>query len=320
MLCSVKRLAQKALHFRIVRAVLVYVNKSGPILADSITYRALFSTFAGVLLGFSAVALWLGGNPDVLNALAASLEKVVPGLTDLIDMEMFTPPSSFTLTGLVSLAGLIAAALGAINSIRVALHTLADRPLDDISPVALYLRYALVAVSVGVLLGLAAINTWVTSIGLGNVAETLGLSQDSHAFDLAARLASLIFVFLFDLVAIAMVFRLLSGTKPSWKLVWQGSAIGAAGLLVLQEFSGLFVSGASSNPLLASFAALIALLLWFNLSAQVILIASSWIIVSIQEDQPGGDAWRHVHSIAEFNALRDKRAAKAELKRAKEVL
>ena len=47
---------------------------------------------------------------------------------------------------------------------------------------------------------------------------------------------------------------------------------------MLQEFSGLFVRGAASNPLLASFATLIALLLWINLSVQVILIASSLIV------------------------------------------
>jgi membrane protein len=41
--------------------------------------------------------------------------------------------------------------------------------------------------------------------------------------------------------------------------------------------------GAGSNPLLASFAALIALLLWLNLSAQVILLASTWIIVAERE-------------------------------------
>ena len=41
--------------------------------------------------------------------------------------------------------------------------------------------------------------------------------------------------------------------------------------------------GATSNPLLGTFAALIALLLWFNLSAQVILIASSYIVVAAAE-------------------------------------
>ena len=32
-------------------------------LADSVTYRTLFSVFAGVLLGFSIAGLVLAGNP-----------------------------------------------------------------------------------------------------------------------------------------------------------------------------------------------------------------------------------------------------------------
>ena len=59
---------------------------------------------------------------------------------------------------------------------------------------------------------------------------------------------------------------------------WPGAFYGAIGLTVLQQLSSLFVGGAASNPLLASFASLIALLLWFNLSAQVILIAGAYII------------------------------------------
>ena len=38
-------------------------------LADSITYRALFSVFAGVLLGFSFATLWLSDNPQAMQAL-----------------------------------------------------------------------------------------------------------------------------------------------------------------------------------------------------------------------------------------------------------
>jgi membrane protein len=64
-----------------------------------------------------------------------------------------------------------------------------------------------------------------------------------------------------------------------------GALYGAVGLTVLQQLSSLFVGGAGSNPLLASFASLIALLLWLNLSSQVILIASAYIITGVDEAQ-----------------------------------
>ena len=82
-----------------------------------------------------------------------------------------------------------------------------------------------------------------------------------------------------------MLFRVLSGVRASGRQLLVGSVLGGVGLIVLQQLSSLFVGGAASNPLLASFASLIALLLWFNLSAQVILIASSYIIVSVREDE-----------------------------------
>ncbi len=53
-----------ALALKPVRAFLLYREHRGPMLADSITYRTLFSVFAGVLLGFSLAALWLADNPD----------------------------------------------------------------------------------------------------------------------------------------------------------------------------------------------------------------------------------------------------------------
>ena len=40
-----------ALERKLVRAALLYSERRGPMLADSVTYRALFSVFAGLLLG-----------------------------------------------------------------------------------------------------------------------------------------------------------------------------------------------------------------------------------------------------------------------------
>lgn len=69
-----------ALSRRPVRAALLYSERRGPMLADSVTYRALFSVFAGVLLGFSIAALWLAGNPDAWRAIIQAVQSAVPGL------------------------------------------------------------------------------------------------------------------------------------------------------------------------------------------------------------------------------------------------
>ena len=77
---------------------------------------------------------------------------------------------------------------------------------------------------------------------------------------------------------------------------------------MLQQLSSLFVGGAAANPLLASFASLIALLLWFNLSAQVILIAGAYIITSVDEEQ---DRVRARFGASTFAQRRVRRAEEA---------
>ncbi|MGO3147839.1 MAG: YihY/virulence factor BrkB family protein [Leucobacter sp.] len=277
-----RRLIAKALQWRLVRTFLRYSEHQGPRLADSVTYRALFSVFAAVLLGFSLAALWLGNNPDAMRALTETLESVIPGITDVVDPSKIDAPTGFTLVGIASLAGLVGAAIGAITSLRSALRRLADQVHEDGFFLWVLARNLLVAIAFGGLLGIAAAFTVVSSMGVEMLASWLGFSRSGFV-DVATRAIGILVVFIIDTLAIALVFRLLSGVKPPAKALWIGSMLGGVGLVVLQELSSLFVRGASSNPLLASFATLVALLLWFNFSAQVILIASTYIVVAAAE-------------------------------------
>ena len=86
-------------------------------------------------------------------------------------------------------------------------------------------------------------------------------------------------VFVIDTLALATLFRFLSGAAMPWRRMWIGSLLGSAALSVLQLLGGLVITGAGKNPLLATFAVFIALLLWFRLTGIVILVAASWIAV-----------------------------------------
>ena len=77
----IARVTAWALTLKPVRAMLLYLEHRGPMLADSITYRTLFSVFAGVLLGFSLAALWLSDNPVAWQALIDAVDAAIPGLS-----------------------------------------------------------------------------------------------------------------------------------------------------------------------------------------------------------------------------------------------
>ncbi len=284
----VSRAIAWALQRKPVRAFLLYSEHRGVVLADSVTYRTLFSVFAGVLLGFSAAALWLAGNPSAWQALIDAVNGVVPGLVGkqgLIKLDKIDAPASFSIAGAIATLGLVGSAIGAIGSLRTAMRTIADEVADDVLFVWVLLRNLALAVGIGAALVAAAGVTFLGTAGIGILADLVGIGQGSPMVQFGGWALSLLVVFALDAVVIAVLFRVLSGVKARARTLWGGAVLGAVGLTVLQQLSGLFVGGATSNPLLTSFASLIALLLWLNLSSQVILVATAFIVTGVREDR-----------------------------------
>jgi membrane protein len=291
-----------------VRAFLLYSEHRGPMLADSVTYRTLFSVFAGVLLGFSIAALVLAGNPVAWQALIDAVDAAIPGLVGsggLIDPDDIKAPVGLSIAGILALVGLVGAAIGAIGSLRTALRSLADKLTDDVFFLWVLLRNLVLAIGIGAALAAAAGLTFFAGVGVGAITDLVGLPSSDPLAVIGTRVVSLLIVFALDAVVIAVLFRTLSGVQAPARALWVGALLGAVGLTVLQQLSGLFIGGATSNPLLASFGALIALLLWFNLSTQVILIAGAYIITSIDEDD---DRVRARHGASTFAQRRVQRA------------
>jgi len=282
----IKSVIAWVLRLRVVRAYLLYSERRGPMLADSVTYRALFSVFAGLLLGFSIAAIWLAGNPDAWKPILDAIDSAVPGLVGpdgVVKDPTEIEPAGFTITGIISLVALIGAALGAIGALRTAVRSIAGTVQDDVLFVWVILRNLALALGIAVAFIAAAAVTFLARIGLGFVTDLLGLADDSVIAEWSIRVVSLLVVYALDVALIIGIFLLLSGLRAPAKAMWGGALLGGIGLVVLQELSSLFVGGATSNPLLATFASLLALLIWMNLSSQVILISCALITTGAEE-------------------------------------
>ncbi len=271
-----------------VRAFLLYLDTRGPMLADSVSYRTMFSVFAGVFLGFSVASLWLADNPDVFEALVGVVDAAIPGLLGedgLIDPTTIQAPTGFTIAGIIALVALFGAAIGAIGSLRMAFRQLARHVHDDVFWIWVIVRNLIIAIGIGAAFLASAVITFYGTAGIGAFTEWLGQGPDDPLTVISARALSIGVVFVLDALIIGILFRLLSGLKPSARSMWSGALLGAVALTVLQQLSFLFVGAASRNPLYTSFASLIALLIWLNLSAQVILIAGAYIVTGVTEEE-----------------------------------
>jgi membrane protein len=322
----IKRATAWALATKPARAFLVYIEHHGPMLADSVTYRTLFSVFAGVFLGFAIGGIWLSGRPDAMAALVETIGAAIPGLVGedgLIHPDDLVQPITLSIAGVLALIGLVGAAIGAVGSLRLAFRDLGDQPDDQTFFVWVLLRDLALAIGFGAALTVAAAVTFFSTTALETMFGWLGLSARDPVYDGATRAVSIVVIFAIDTVVIAAMFRLLSGLRPSARSLWTGALLGGVGLTGLQLLSSLFVGGATTNPLLASFGSLIALLLWFNLSCQVILIAAAYIITGVDEEHDRVHARHGAPTIAMRRMQRAERRATdaaAELAAAREAV
>jgi len=310
----IRRVTAWALSLRLVRAFLVYSGARGPMLADSVTYRTLFSLFAAVLIGFSAAAIWLSGNPAGIAALESSVNSAVPGLVGpegLLDVSKIGAPTEFTVAGIIGTLGLLGAAIGAIGSLRSAFRQIAGVTTDDTLFVWVILRNLGVAIGIGVALVGAALVTFLATAGLTFVRDLLGIPADSWITAVLTWLVSTLIVLVLDAAAIAVAFAALSGVRARRGTLLRGALLGGIGLVVLQQLSGLFVGGANNNPLLTTFASLIALLLWLNLSSQVILLSGAYITVATEEDHDRVRAKYGASTMVQFRVRRAEKAVQA---------
>jgi membrane protein len=104
--------------------------------------------------------------------------------------------------------------------------------------------------------------------------------------------------------ALAAMVRFLTGTSLEWRTIWPGALLGGGAMTILQFGAGFLLSYTPSNPLLATFAIFIGLLLWFRVNGVVMLVASSWIAVAAQDrDLPLQSLTEAERRIAEHRTL-----------------
>lgn len=281
-------LVRWALRRRLVRAVLHYSDHRGGLLAAAITFRMLFAVFAAVFLGFSFISNWLWTRGDFWEVLIETVDNVVPGLiamdgSALIDVTALPDiVSSFTAPVLAVLV-LLWALLGGVANVRRSIRSLAGtrhRRSNALLTRAFELFFAL---SIGLLIVASAVLSFLGSAFIDTALAWLGASGGG-AVELLTRIGAALITFVLDAVIIVWLFWLFSGTKVPLGVMLPGALLGAVGLVVLQQASGLFLGGVDNNPLLATFSSLIALLLWFNFSAQVTLIACAFIVMTAEEN------------------------------------
>ncbi|ANJ27731.1 hypothetical protein ATC03_14440 [Agromyces aureus] len=290
----VSRITNRTMELFPVRVWRYFLAQNGFILSSGMSYQALFGIFAAIYVVFAVFGIWITGNDETMTAFANLLNTYAPGLigdsdstgiisTDELVAITTSSTSALGITGGVALLGLAWTAIGWVTYTRIGVRSTFGLPKDERSYLLLKARDLLAGLAFGIVLIVAAALSVATTGFMQWLMGLMGLDPNSSWTAFFVQVGAIAVVFVIDTVALAVLFRFLSGAAMPWRRMVIGSLLGSAALSVMQLLGGFLITFASSNPLLATFAVFIALLFWFRMTSIVILVAASWIAVEASD-------------------------------------
>ncbi|HEU4849223.1 MAG TPA: YihY/virulence factor BrkB family protein [Terrimesophilobacter sp.] len=286
---SIKKAIAWVLALKPVRVFRHFADRRGFLLSGGLSYQSLFAVFAAIWVGFAAFGLILKGNPALGGAFFDTIARSVPGLLawrgaeGVIDPDQLTQVEILGWTGAIAAVGLLLTALGWLSSTRDAVRALFDLPGEQVNFLLLKLKDLGLAIGFGAALLLSSALSVFSTQALDTTLGWFGIREDSMIAAATGRAIGLALMLLLDTIVLGTLYRVLSGLTIPIRRLLVGSVLGAVVLGVLKVLGGALLGGAGRNPLLASFAIIVGLLIWFNLVCAAILLGASWIAVGMAD-------------------------------------
>ncbi|WP_413250325.1 YihY/virulence factor BrkB family protein [Sinomonas flava] len=266
-----------------VRAFQQYSLQHGPLMSAGIGFNMFFSIFGLLATGFSFAALVLAGNPGLLDMVVQNVAKAAPGLLKvdggdgLVDPQQLLNPTGLSVTAIIATVVTIFSSLGWITGLRDGLRGVLGFGPIRANPILVKLRDIGTLLLLGVLLVLTSAVSVVFTAALDYIAEQLRIDGGfvrpvGWAVGLAVPLA-------LNILTAFILFRFAGWLQISRRALIEGTILAGVGTSILQAFSTQLLARAGSNPLLAPFAIVVGLLIWFNLVSQVYLVSAAWSAV-----------------------------------------
>lgn len=261
-----------------MRAYQRYSKANGSLLAGGVAYFAFFSIFPAVALAFTVFGLVLRNNPEILDQIRDAINGQLPGFVqDGNGKNGIIPISApsgaaLSVTAIVGFVGLIWAGMGWLGALRSGIRQIfgTQDPGGNFALVLLRKFGVLLLLGVGVVVA-AAVNTIANAVA-STFASWIGIGDQAWVVTVVGLLASV----LANTLLVALMLRVLSGVDLPWAGLRNGAIFGGVGMTIIQTFASRLIANATSNPLLASVAVAVGLLVFMNFISQVMLLSASW--------------------------------------------
>lgn len=241
-------------------------------LAAAITFISFLALFPLITVGAAVGAALL--SQGQLDRLQNSIAKQVPGISGQLDIHALVANAGTV--GVVAGALLLITGIGWVGSMRECLRAVWE--LDDAeegNPILLKVKDAVVLLGLGAV-GLASLGaSGFGSTAVGWTADRLGVPGNG-AGGVLLQTAALAVAVLANFLLLLYVLTMLPRVHPPRRRLIVAAFIGAVGFELLKLLLGGYMKGVAAKSMYGAFGVPVALLLWINFTAKLLLFCSAW--------------------------------------------
>ncbi|MFJ9808426.1 YihY/virulence factor BrkB family protein [Streptomyces sp. NPDC101158] len=247
-------------------------------LAAAITFLSFLALFPLITVAAAIGAALL--SPEQLDRIETKIADQVPGISDQLDIGGLVDNAGTI--GLVAGAVLLFMGIGWVGSMRECLRAVWGLDgVDQGNPVLRKGKDTIVLLGLGgVMLGSLAAS-WLGSTAVGWSAERIGVSH-SGAGGFFLEAAAILVAVAADFLILSFVLTLLPGVEPRRRDLVIAALMGAVGFELLKLLLGGYMKGVAAKSMYGAFGVPVALLLWINFTAKLLLFCAAWTATGVR--------------------------------------
>ncbi|ARP71924.1 YihY/virulence factor BrkB family protein [Streptomyces pluripotens] len=240
-------------------------------LAAAMTFISFVALFPLLTLIAAITAATL--STATQKTIEDKIAQQVPGISQQLDIGSLVHNAGTV--GVIAGAVLLLAGIGWVGQVRDCLRAVWELPDHKENPFLAKAKDAGVLVGFGGALLVTFAASTLASAAVGRVAGLLGLAE--HGWGTALlQLAAFAVAVLADFLVLLYVLTLLPGVEPPRGRLLVAALLGAIGFELLKLLLSGYIQGVAAKSMYGAFGVPVALLLWINFTAKLVLFCASW--------------------------------------------
>ncbi|WP_318201780.1 YihY/virulence factor BrkB family protein [Streptomyces sp. SCL15-4] len=249
-------------------------------LAAAMTFVSFVALFPLLTVAAAVTAGTL--SPARQKTVEQRIADQFPGLSDQLDLSSLVDNAGTV--GVIAGAVLLFTGIGWVGQVRDCLRAVWELPDQDENPVLTKVKDTVVLLGLGGALLVTLAASTLASAAVGLLSRQFGL--DEHGWGSALlQVAAFVVAVLADFLVLLYVLTLLPGVEPPRRRLLIAALLGAVGFELLKLLLSGYVQGVAAKSMYGAFGVPVALLLWINFTAKIVLFCASWTATESKETE-----------------------------------